>query len=40
MELVLKNTAEGIGLLRSEFLYMDSEEMPTEEIQQNKRDGE
>ena len=35
VELVLKNTAEGIGLLRSEFLYMDSEEMPTEEEQFN-----
>ena len=33
VELVLKNTAEGIGLLRSEFLYMDSENMPTEEEQ-------
>lgn len=32
-ELALKNTAEGIGLLRSEFLYMDSENMPTEEQQ-------
>lgn len=33
VELALKNTAEGIGLLRSEFLYMDSETMPTEESQ-------
>lgn len=33
VELILKNTAEGIGLLRSEFLYMDSENMPTEEEQ-------
>ena len=33
VELVLKNTAEGIGLLRSEFLYMDSDSMPTEEEQ-------
>ena len=33
VELVLKNTAEGIGLFRSEFLYMDSENMPTEEEQ-------
>lgn len=33
VEIVLKNTAEGIGLLRSEFLYMDSEKMPTEEEQ-------
>lgn len=29
----LENTAEGVGLLRSEFLYMDSEKMPTEEEQ-------
>lgn len=29
----LKNSAEGIGLFRSEFLYMDSENMPTEEEQ-------
>ena len=35
MEIVLKNTAEGVGLLRSEFLYMDSENMPTEEEQYN-----
>ena len=33
VEIVLKNTAEGVGLLRSEFLYMDSEDMPTEEEQ-------
>ena len=33
VEIVLKNTAEGVGLLRSEFLYMDSENMPTEEEQ-------
>lgn len=30
---VLENTAEGVGLFRSEFLYMDSEKMPTEEEQ-------
>ncbi len=35
VEIVLKNTAEGVGLLRSEFLYMDSENMPTEEEQYN-----
>ena len=35
VELVLKNSAEGIGLFRSEFLYMDSENMPTEEEQFN-----
>ena len=33
VELVLKNTGEGIGLLRSEFLYMDSDTMPTEQEQ-------
>lgn len=32
-DIALKNTAEGVGLLRSEFLYMDSENMPTEEEQ-------
>lgn len=35
VEIILKNTAEGVGLLRSEFLYMDSENMPTEEEQFN-----
>lgn len=33
MEKVLENGAEGIGLFRSEFLYMDSTSMPTEEEQ-------
>ena len=33
VEVILKNTAEGVGLLRSEFLYMDSENMPTEDEQ-------
>ncbi|MBS5864638.1 MAG: phosphoenolpyruvate--protein phosphotransferase [Clostridium sp.] len=33
MESVIENGAEGIGLFRSEFLYMDSESMPTEEEQ-------
>lgn len=33
VELAIKNTAEGIGLFRSEFLYMDSDTMPTEESQ-------
>ena len=33
VELAIKNTAEGIGLFRSEFLYMDSDTMPTEENQ-------
>ena len=32
-DIALKNTAEGVGLFRSEFLYMDSENMPTEEEQ-------
>ena len=32
-EIALKNTAEGVGLFRSEFLYMDSDNMPTEEQQ-------
>lgn len=35
VEIIQKNTAEGIGLLRSEFLYMDSENMPSEEEQFN-----
>lgn len=33
LEIVIKNTAEGIGLLRSEFLYMNSEDFPTEQEQ-------
>ena len=33
VEIVLKNTAEGVGLFRSEFLYMDSENFPTEDEQ-------
>lgn len=33
LEGVLKNGAEGIGLYRTEFLYMDREELPTEEEQ-------
>lgn len=33
VEVILTNTAEGVGLLRSEFLYMDSENMPTEDEQ-------
>lgn len=32
---VLENGAEGIGLYRTEFLYMDSAEMPTEDDQFN-----
>ena len=32
---VIENGAEGIGLFRSEFLYMDSDTMPTEEEQLN-----
>lgn len=31
--LVLKNTAEGVGLFRSEFLYMNSENFPSEQEQ-------
>lgn len=33
LEAVLKNDGEGIGLFRSEFLYMDRNTMPTEEEQ-------
>ncbi len=33
MDAVIANGAEGIGLFRSEFLYMDSDAMPTEEEQ-------
>ncbi|HYE11221.1 MAG TPA: phosphoenolpyruvate--protein phosphotransferase [Patescibacteria group bacterium] len=33
LEAVLKNDGEGIGLFRSEFLYMDRSAMPTEEEQ-------
>ncbi|MCI1218286.1 phosphoenolpyruvate--protein phosphotransferase [Bifidobacterium crudilactis] len=32
---VLANDAEGIGLFRSEFLYLESEDFPTEEFQFN-----
>lgn len=32
-EIAINNTAEGVGLLRSEFLYMDSDTMPSEESQ-------
>lgn len=32
---VIKNDAEGIGLFRTEFLYMDRDSMPTEEEQFN-----
>lgn len=32
---VIKNGAEGIGLFRTEFLYMDRDSMPTEEEQFN-----
>ncbi len=31
--LVLQNDAQGIGLFRSEFIYLDSEDFPTEEQQ-------
>ena len=33
MDAVIENGAEGIGLFRSEFLYMDSDTMPTEDEQ-------
>lgn len=33
MDAVIENGAEGVGLFRSEFLYMDSDTMPTEEEQ-------
>ena len=33
MGAVLKNDAGGIGLFRSEFLYLESEDFPTEEQQ-------
>ncbi len=33
VEIALNDTAEGIGLMRSEFLYMNSENFPTEEEQ-------
>lgn len=33
IDLVIKNTAEGIGLFRSEFLYMNSDDFPTEKEQ-------
>ncbi|MGL6174708.1 MAG: phosphoenolpyruvate--protein phosphotransferase, partial [Cellulosilyticaceae bacterium] len=33
LDAVLENDAEGVGLFRSEFLYMDSEQLPTEEEQ-------
>ena len=32
-KIALNNTAEGVGLFRSEFLYMDSDTMPSEESQ-------
>ena len=33
LERVIKNDAEGIGLFRSEFLYLESHDFPTEEVQ-------
>ncbi|MEG1447991.1 MAG: phosphoenolpyruvate--protein phosphotransferase [Oscillospiraceae bacterium] len=35
IKLVAENDADGIGLFRSEFLYMESEDFPTEEQQFN-----
>ena len=33
IQIVIDNTAEGVGLLRSEFLYMDAKNFPSEEEQ-------
>ena len=33
IQIVINNTAEGVGLLRSEFLYMNAKDFPTEEEQ-------
>lgn len=33
IQVVIDNTAEGVGLLRSEFLYMDAKDFPSEEEQ-------
>ncbi|MBC2575953.1 phosphoenolpyruvate--protein phosphotransferase [Peptostreptococcus canis] len=33
VEGLIKNDAEGVGLYRTEFLYMDSDEFPNEEVQ-------
>lgn len=33
VEIVINNTAEGVGLLRSEFIYMNAEDFPTEKEQ-------
>lgn len=33
IKIVIDNTAEGVGLLRSEFLYMDAKDFPSEEEQ-------
>ena len=33
IQIVMSNTAEGVGLFRSEFLYMNSEDFPTEKEQ-------
>lgn len=33
IQIVVDNTAEGVGLLRSEFLYMDEKDFPTENEQ-------
>ncbi|SFE18435.1 phosphoenolpyruvate--protein phosphotransferase [Peptostreptococcus sp. D1] len=33
VEGLIKNDAEGVGLYRTEFLYMDSNELPSEEVQ-------
>ena len=33
IDIVIENTAEGVGLFRSEFLYMNSDDFPTEKEQ-------
>ena len=33
INIVTENTAEGVGLFRSEFLYMNSDDFPTENEQ-------
>ena len=33
IQIVIDNTAEGVGLLRSEFLYMDAKDFPSEDEQ-------
>ncbi|MCF7926450.1 MAG: phosphoenolpyruvate--protein phosphotransferase [Candidatus Izimaplasma sp.] len=35
MEMVIDNGADGVGLFRTEYLYMDKKQLPTEDIQFN-----